>query len=57
MSESLTVRSMADALTEDKHKNGSKGKIYKALSDEHKNEEISLSISCLLYTSDAADEL
>lgn len=44
MSESLTVRSMADALTEDKHKNGSKGKIYKALSDEHKNEEISLSI-------------
>ncbi|RGB65057.1 hypothetical protein DW086_11380 [Harryflintia acetispora] len=44
MSDSLTVRSMADALTEDKHKNGSKGKIYKALSDEHKNEEISLSI-------------
>ena len=44
MSDSLTVRSMADALTEDKHKNDSKGKIYKALSDEHKNEEISLSI-------------
>ena len=44
MSDSLTVKSMADALTEDKHKNGSKSKVYKALADEHKNEEISLSI-------------
>ena len=44
MEKSLTVRSMVDALTEDKHKNGSKSKVYKALADEHKNEEISLSI-------------
>lgn len=44
MEKALTVKSMADALTEDKHKNGSKSKVYKALADEHKNEEISLSI-------------
>lgn len=45
MSDSLTVKSMADALTEDKHKNGSKSKVYKELSDEHKGEQIAQSIS------------
>ena len=34
MENSLTVKSMADALTEDKHKNGSKSKVYKALADK-----------------------
>lgn len=45
MSDSLTVKSMADALTEDKHKNGSKSKVYKELSDEHKGEQIAQSVS------------
>lgn len=44
MTDSFSVKSMADALVADKHRNGSTKKVYKALADEHKNEEISLSI-------------
>lgn len=44
MSETLTVKSMADALSSDKAKSGYKGKVYKELSDEHKGEQIALSI-------------
>lgn len=40
----LTVKSMAEALVEDKHKSGYKSKLYKEASDEHKAEQISLSI-------------
>lgn len=42
MNESLTVSSIAQALEADK--NGRKNKVYKELSDEHKSEQISLSI-------------
>lgn len=45
MSETLTVKSMAEALTADKNKNGSKSKVYKELSDEHKGEQIAQSVS------------
>lgn len=45
MSENFSVQSMAEALTADKNRNGSSRKIYKELSDEHKNEQISLSIT------------
>ena len=45
MSDSLTVKSMADALTADKNRNGSKAKVYKELSDEHKEEQITQSVS------------
>ncbi|WP_036730318.1 terminase small subunit [Peptoniphilus mikwangii] len=45
MSNTLTVKSMAEALTEDKVKNGSKSKVYKELSDEHKGEQIAQSVS------------
>lgn len=45
MSETLTVKSLAETLTADKNKNGSKSKVYKELSDEHKGEQIAQSIS------------
>lgn len=45
MSDSLTVKSMAEALTADKNRNGSKAKVYKELSDEHKEEQITQSVS------------
>ena len=45
MSNTLTVKSMAEALTEDKVKNGSKSKVYKELSDKHKGEQIAQSVS------------
>lgn len=45
MSEAITVKSMAEALTTDRNKNGSKSKIYKELSDEHKGEQIAQSVS------------
>lgn len=45
MSETLTVKSMAEALTADKNKNSSKSKVYKELSDEHKGEQIAQSVS------------
>lgn len=45
MNETLTVKSMAEALTADKNKNGSKAKVYKELSDEHKGEQITQSVS------------
>lgn len=44
MSNSVTASSMAEVLEADKHKNGYKGKMYKELSDEHKGEQISLTI-------------
>lgn len=45
MSETLTVNSMAEALAADKNKNGSKSKVYKEISDEHKGEQITQSVS------------
>ena len=45
MSDTFTVQSMADALVEDRSKNGSKSKVYKELSDEHKSGQISQSIT------------
>ena len=45
MSNTLTVKSMAEALTENKVKNGSKSKVYKELSDEHKGEQITQSVA------------
>ena len=45
MNDSITVKSMAEALTADRNKNGSKSKVYKELSDEHKGEQIAQSVS------------
>lgn len=44
MSDSFSVKSMAEVLTADKTKNGYKSKVYKELADEHKSEQISISI-------------
>lgn len=44
MSNSITAKSMAEVLADDKHKSGYKGKIYKEMSDEHKGEQITQSI-------------
>lgn len=45
MSDSFSVQSMAEALTANKEKNGHKGKIYKEIADQHKSEQISLSVT------------
>lgn len=44
MSNPVTASSMAEVLEADKHENGRKGRVYKEISDEHKSEQISLSI-------------
>ena len=44
MSNLVTASSMAEVLEADKHENGRKGRVYKEISDEHKSEQISLSI-------------
>ena len=44
MSDSFSVKSMAEVLTADKTQNGYKSKVYKELADEHKSEQISLAI-------------
>lgn len=46
MNDSFTVKSMADALVEDRNKNGYKSKAYnyKEQTDEHKSNQVSLSI-------------
>lgn len=44
MSDTFTVQSMADALVEDRSKNGSKAKIYKEISDEQKRGQVSQGI-------------
>lgn len=44
MNNSITAKSMAEVLAEDKRKNGYKGKIYKEMSDEHKSEQITQSV-------------
>lgn len=41
----FSVESMAEALTANKEKDGHKGKIYKEIADQHKSEQISLSIT------------
>lgn len=45
MSDSFSVQSMAEALTADREKSGHKGKIYKEIADQHKSEQIALSIT------------
>lgn len=44
MNDSITVKSMAEALTADRNKNGYKAKVYKEQTDEHKSNQVSLSI-------------
>lgn len=44
MSDSFSVQSMAEALTADREKSGHKTKIYKEIADQHKGQQISLSI-------------
>ena len=45
MSETLTVKSMAEALTADKNKNGSKAKIYNEIANENKMGQVTQSVS------------
>lgn len=45
MSDSFSVQSMAEALTADREKSGHKTKIYKEIADQHKGQQISLSIT------------